>query len=301
VRRGGPRGNSDATPRLMYNPAQLIAAPRSHPLSANAPPPDKSRSILQEFWTRMTTPGPPRAAEDERVIPSDAQAPTPRSLASRAIPETDEFVIIGLGRFGTSVARTLVSYGYTVLAIDRSSDRVQALSTVLPHVVQLDSTNLEALRQVGADSFEVGVVCIGEDFESNLLTTVLLLKLGVKRVITKARTNTQKEILERVGAHEVILPEHEAGVRLARRMAAGHFIDYLEVSRDVGIVELVAPPFTWGKSLVQADIRNRFGLSVIAIQRDTELIVSPMPDFVIERNDVLVVLGKLGDAESFSS
>ncbi len=249
----------------------------------------------------MTTPGPAPAPQMPEAGGGAVQEGASTSRVARVIgSSTNEYVVIGLGRFGTSVARTLTKYGATVLAIDRSAERVQALSTTLPHVVQLDATNVEALRQAGVDGFEVGLVCIGEDFESNLLATVLLLRLGLKRVITKARTNTQKEILLRVGAHEVVLPEHEAGVRLARRLSSGHFIDFLEVTEEAGIVELVAPDAVVGKSLVQADIRGRFGLSVLAIQRGAELFISPASDFVIERDDLLVVLGKLENAETFS-
>ncbi|MCB0190110.1 MAG: TrkA family potassium uptake protein, partial [Caldilineaceae bacterium] len=134
-------------------------------------------------------------------------------LDHRRGAKTNEFVIIGLGRFGTSVAETLVNYGHNVLAIDQDLDRVRALSTTLPHVMQLDATNIDALRQAGVDSFGTGLVCIGSDFESNILATVLLRRLGVEHVIAKARTRTQREILLQVGVDEVILPEHEAGVR----------------------------------------------------------------------------------------
>lgn len=211
--------------------------------------------------------------------------------------KADEYVVIGLGRFGTSVATTLVKYGHNVLAIDADMDRVQALSTTLPHVMHLDATNVDALRQAGVDSFDTGLVCIGTDFESNLLATVLLQRLGVKRVITKARTATQKDILLRVGADEVILPEHEAGVRLARKLAAGHFIDYLEVSDEVGVVELVAPASIWDKTLYECNLRQRYGLTVMAVRRSDELIVSPSANFRIEAHDILVVLGRIDDAE----
>jgi len=209
----------------------------------------------------------------------------------------EEYVVIGLGRFGTSVAVTLADYDYNVLAIDQDIDRVQALSIVLPNIMQLDATNIDAMRQAGVDAFDAGIVCIGNDFESNILATVLLRKLGVQRVVAKARTRTQRDILLQVGADEVVLPEHEAGVRLARRLAAGHVIDYLEVSKDVGVVELMAPPSFWGRTLAETDLRQRYGLNAMAVRRDEELIVIPSGTFEIEKNDVLVVLGKLEDAE----
>ena len=210
----------------------------------------------------------------------------------------NEFVVIGLGRFGTSVATTLVKYGKDVLAIDYDMNTVQKLSTELPHVMQLDATNIDALRQAGVDNFDTGLVCIGTDFEANLLATVLLQRLGVKRVITKARTQTQKEILQRVGADEVILPEHEAGVRLGRKMAAGHFVDYLEVSNDVGVVELIAPPSLWGHTLAESNLRQRYSLSVMAVRRGDDLLISPSATFRMAEDDILVVLGKIEDAEA---
>jgi trk system potassium uptake protein len=212
-------------------------------------------------------------------------------------PEQQEFVVIGLGRFGTSVATTLVRYGRNVLAIDRDRDRIQYLSNELPNAVQLDATNIDALRQVGVENFDTGLACIGTDFESNLLATVLLRRLGVKRVITKARTRTQREILLRVGADEVILPEHEAGLRLGRKLAAGHFVDYLEVSNDVGVVELLAPPSLWHRTLAECSIRQRYKLNVMAVRRGEELLVGPSASFRIEEGDILVVLGKIEDAE----
>lgn len=219
---------------------------------------------------------------------------------ARNEPKKQEFVVIGLGRFGTSVAQTLLEYGYSVLAIDHDLARVQALSTQIPHVIQLDATNVDALRQAGVDAFDTGLVCIGTDFESNLLATVLLRRLGVKRVITKARTRTQREILLRVGADEVILPEHEAGVRLGRKLASGHFIDYIEVSKDVGVVEMLIPASFWGKTFAEAELRQRYGLNAVAVRRGDELIVAPTASFRMERDDILVVIGRIQDAERLS-
>jgi trk system potassium uptake protein TrkA len=246
------------------------------------------------FLNRLSGQGGKSSANDGHRVQT-VSAVLPRSETQGL--KKEEYVVIGLGRFGASVAVTLASYDYNVLAIDNDKDRVQALSTALPNIMQLDATNIDALRQAGVDAFDTGIVCIGTDFESNILTTVLLRKLGVSRVIAKARTRTQREILMQVGADEVVLPEHEAGVRLARRLAAGHVIDYLEVSKDVGVVELLAPPSFWGHTLAETDLRQRYGLNAMAVRRGEELIVIPSGSFEIEENDVLVVLGKIEDAE----
>lgn len=212
-----------------------------------------------------------------------------------------EFIVIGLGRFGSSVAETLVRRGHDVLAIDSDPRRVQHLSYELPHVVQIDATNAEALRQIGAGQFETGLVCISNDFESNLLATVLLMRLGVPKVITKARTHLQKTILEEVGAYEVVLPEHEAGIHLGRRLATQNFIDYLEIRDGLCVVELAAPENLCGQTLAQSNLRQKLGLNVIAVNRGDELIANPSADFCIQADDVLLVLGHLEDAEQLQT
>ncbi|NJN98887.1 MAG: TrkA family potassium uptake protein [Anaerolineales bacterium] len=208
-----------------------------------------------------------------------------------------EFIVIGLGRFGTSLAMTLNAYEHEVLALDLDMKRVQYVSQVLPHVFQLDATNIDALREIGADAFHTGVVCIGTDFEANLLATVNLRKLGVHRVITKAITVTQQDILSKIGADEVVLPEHEAGVRLARRLAAIDFVDFMELSEDKGVVEIITPRRLIGKSLKESQIRQKYGLAVVAIRRENDVIISPRAEEIIKEHDILVVLGRITNCE----
>lgn len=225
-----------------------------------------------------------------------SEKPKPNIPGSNA-DHPHEFIIVGLGRFGTSLAMALTAYRHEVLAIDLDKKRVQHVSNLVPHVVQLDATDLDAMREVGAEFFDTGVICTGSVFEANLLATVNLRKLGVRRVISKARTVTQQEILQRVGADEVILPEHEAGVQLARRLAAINFVDFLELGQDTGVVEIMAPESLVGKSLAESQVRARYGLSVIAIKRGNDVLISPRADEVVREKDILVVLGKLADCE----
>ena len=161
-------------------------------------------------------------ADHERAPATVNAVPPSISATPKARPQrgNKEFIVIGMGRFGTSLAEALLAQGHSVLAVDIDYHRVQAISGDVPNIVHIDATSMDALREIGADHFDIGVVCIGTDFESNLLATVLLRKIGVRRVIAKARTRTQREILLQVGADEVILPEHEAGVRLARRLGS---------------------------------------------------------------------------------
>lgn len=212
-----------------------------------------------------------------------------------------EFVIIGMGRFGKSVANTLVDHGHDVLVIDKNADRVQQLRYELPHIVQMDATNAEAMSQIGVGDFQTGLICMSSDFESNLLATVLLAKAGVNHIIVKARTSTQKQILKEVGAHEVILPEHEAGVHLGRKLAFANFVDYLEIGDGISIVELIAPQQLVNKTLGECDLRQRLGLTVIAVRRNHEVISNTGANFRILDGDELMVLGRMEDAERLDS
>lgn len=211
-----------------------------------------------------------------------------------------EFLVIGLGRFGTSLAKALVQQGHDVVAVDVDPRRVQALSSELTHVIQIDATNEDALREIGADNFDTAVVCIGYDFEANLLATVLLRRLGVQRIIAKARTRTQKEILKQVGANEVVLPEHEAGLRLAQRLSAVDFVDYLQLSPEMSVVEMLVPNHLHGHSLIEADLRRQYGLTVLAIKRGNQFQFNPEPETRLEGGDELLVVGDIAEARRLS-
>jgi trk system potassium uptake protein len=227
-------------------------------------------------------------------LPSRRRARLSRPLRRRA---EREFFVTGLGRFGRSLAHALVEHGHDVLAADKDYRIVQELSADLPHVVQLDATNIDALREVGAEHFDTGIACMATDFESNILATVLLRKLGVRYVIVKARTRTQREILLQVGADEVILPEHEAGVRLARRLSSVDFVDYLELSPEMGVIEVLAPEKLLGQSLAEIDLRPHYGLTVLAIRRKDQMLVNPTGEAQLQAGDELLLLGKLDDAQ----
>ncbi len=224
-----------------------------------------------------------------------AQSINPRKAPKRRARR--EFIVIGLGRFGASLARGLIQHNHDVLGIDADYRRVQMLSTDLPHVLQIDATNIDALREIGAEHFDTGIVCIGTDFESNLLATVHLHKLGVRRVIAKARTRTQREILLQVGADEVILPEHEAGLRLAQRLSSTGFVDYLELGPDMSVVELLVPEYLHGQTLAEADLRRKYGLNVLALRRNGRFEFNPPPDIRLQVGDELLVVGNMAEVE----
>ncbi|MDT8305352.1 MAG: TrkA family potassium uptake protein [Anaerolineae bacterium] len=202
-----------------------------------------------------------------------------------------EFAVIGLGRFGSSLALALVEAGHSVLGIDEDAVLVQRISNELTHSAILDATDEDALREVEITAFDTVIVAIGADFESNLLATVALKSLGVPHVISKAVTRRQREILLRVGANQVVQPEYDAGRRLAEELDAPAVLERLHLGPAHSIVELHTPAPMIGQSLLALDLRRRGGVTVLLIKRDDELIVSPAADTVLHEGDLLVVLG----------
>ncbi|MFW6182720.1 MAG: potassium channel family protein [Chloroflexota bacterium] len=212
-----------------------------------------------------------------------------------------EYAIIGLGRFGASLARALMENGNSVLGIDNDAQLVQRISTELTHAAILDATDESALRDVDITSFETVIVAIGADFENNLLTTVALKNLGVSHVISKAVTNRQREILLRVGADRVVQPEHDAGIRLAEELMAPTVLERVHLGPDFSAVELRTPRSLADQTLAQLDLRNRLGVTILVIKRDEQLLVSPPGDTVLMKDDLLLVLGANDDLQTFSN
>jgi trk system potassium uptake protein len=202
-----------------------------------------------------------------------------------------EFAVIGLGRFGRGVALTLMERGYTVLGIDEDPTVSQQMADDLTQTVALDSTDEDALRAVDITSFDTVIVAIGTEFESALLTTVALKSLGVRRVVCKALGERQKAVLEKVGADEVILPEHEAGQRLAYMLTTPLLLDQLPLGAEHSITELRVPSSYIGRTLRDLDIRQRIRLTIVAIKRGQEVTISPPPETVLDHDDILVAIG----------
>jgi trk system potassium uptake protein TrkA len=209
-----------------------------------------------------------------------------------------EFIVIGLGRFGGGLAQTLVGMGHEVLGVDADGKLVQEFSGVLTHVVEADSTDVRAMRQLGADEFETAVVAIGTDVEASILTTSVLSDLGLRRVVAKAVTEAHGRILERVGAHRVVFPERDMGVRVGHSLA-GSILDYFELDPGFAIVETRAPRELAGKTLADAEVRKRYGITVVCIKPEGGSFTYATPETVVSEGDILVVAGEKRRAEAF--
>ncbi len=214
---------------------------------------------------------------------------------------SQEFAIIGLGRFGSSLAFALEQQGHTVLGIDQNPEIVQKVADQITQAVALDATSEDALRMADITAFKTVIVAIGSDFENSLLTTVALKNLGIPRVITKALTQRQHDILLRVGADRVIRPEHDAGRRLAEELIAPTMLEKLPLGAHHSVIELLAPQAVVWQTLAQTDLRNRFGITVLVVKREDKLLISPPADCILQQGDILVVLGSNDDITQFTT
>ena len=209
-----------------------------------------------------------------------------------------EFLVIGLGRFGGGLATTLAELGHDVLGVDVDPKLVQSFANVLTHVVEADSTDMDAMQQVGAGDFATAVVAIGTEIEASILTTSVLVDLGVPKIVAKAVTEAHGTILERVGAHRVIFPERDMGVRVGHSLA-GAMIDYFQLDPGFALVETTAPKVIVGKTLAEAEVRRRYGITVVCIKPEGGSFTYATPDTVVQEGDILVVAGETARAEAF--
>jgi len=207
------------------------------------------------------------------------------------------FAVIGLGRFGSATASTLVEMGQDVIGIDTDEDRVRTLSETILQTVQLDATDGRALRAAGIQNVDVAIISIGENVESSVLIVMLVKELGIQTIIAKATTPLHGRILEKLGVTRVIFPEREMAERLAHSLVVPNVLDYIELSRDFSIVEMPAPRAFVGRTLRELALRTSYGLTLIAIKRGGRpgqgdvTIVAPLADDRIEVGDVLSLLG----------
>ena len=221
-------------------------------------------------------------------------------LTSERIKHEGEIIVIGLGRFGSALAGTLVDLGYEVLGVDQRADRVQELSGRLTHVVEADTTSVNALRQIGAADAVTAVVCIGTGVEASILTTTALVDLGVKNVWAKAITEPHGRILQRVGAHHVVFPEAEMGSRVAH-LVTGEMLEFLALDDDFVIAELVAPPELIGIPLGESNLRAKYKVTVVCVKPSSGQFTYADRETVLSQSDLIVIAGHRADVERFTT
>lgn len=218
------------------------------------------------------------------------------------------YIVVGVGQFGLSVAKTLVDMGCDVLAIDHNENRVQQISDQIPNAVAASGIDEKSLRSLGAQEFDLAIVSCGESLESSILATVILKDLGIKEIIVKALSPIHGDILKRVGANQIVYPELEMGEQLAHRLVNPDILQEIALSREYSIKELTIPQELTGRSILEGDIRAKHGLTILAIRNCDEekkdsdqdlLVLSPPPSYVFQEGDRVLLFGKNKDIENF--
>jgi trk system potassium uptake protein TrkA len=221
-----------------------------------------------------------------------------------------QFVVIGLGRFGSSIAQALSAKGFEVLAIDENEDRVKEMEGIVSQAVVMDATDEKGLKELGITDFDTAIVSMGETVEDSIMITLSLKELGLKKVIVKAKSELHSKILRKVGADRIIFPEREMAERLAESIASPKIFDFIELSKTYGIIEMVVPKKLVNKTLSDLKMREKYKVSVIAIKRKLpytlpdgstdfkeDIVVGPGGGDEVISGDVLIMLGKNEDLE----
>ena len=206
--------------------------------------------------------------------------------------QKQSFVVLGLGRFGSSVARSLCELGHEVLAVDRDEKLVEAIAPDVTQAVQANAVDEDALAELGVQNFDAAIVAIGTDIRASILATVLLKEAGVPKILAKAVDDLHARVLYKVGADRVIFPERDMGQRVARSLVAPNILDLMALSDDDQIAELTLPTDWADKTIVELNIRRNFGVSVLGIHRGGKFLTSPGAETMLMAGDVLLVMGK---------
>lgn len=202
-----------------------------------------------------------------------------------------QFVVIGLGRFGTSVAKTLTALGHEVLALDKNEHAVQAIMQDVTQAVQADAREEETLKGLGVRNLDVAVVAIGDDLEANILITLMLKEMGIPYVVAKAQSVQHGKVLEKIGADKIVYPEQDMGIRLANNLIRTNVMDFIELSLDYSIFEIIAPSKFVNQTLGKLNLRAVYKLNVVAIKKGKEqIVIAPGANAVVEEKDILVIV-----------
>lgn len=202
------------------------------------------------------------------------------------------YVVFGLGRFGSTVAITLSELGYDVLAVDSNFDRVQSVADKVTTAIQVDMMDENATENLGLKNFDGAVVAIGENFEAAIMSSIVAQEAGIPLIIAKANTVRQGTILQKIGVNEVVYPEKDMGSRVAYNLTSKNLLDYIQISQELSIAEIRTLPSWWDKTIENLEIRNKFNITILGIERNGKVEVNPAPDTVLRDDDILIIVGK---------
>lgn len=208
-----------------------------------------------------------------------------------------QFVVIGCGRFGQSLAVKLAEMGSEVMAVDASAEIIQNISDKVTYAVQADVTDENAIKALGIRNFDVAIISIGSDIQASILVTLMVKEMGIKHIVAKAQNTMHAKVLYKIGANRVVFPEKEMGIKVAKSLISSNVLELIDLAPDYSILEIHMNEEWIGKTLVEINMRRRYSISVIAIRRGDEMDINVEPDQVLLKDDILVVVGHNKDLE----
>ena len=206
-------------------------------------------------------------------------------------------MIIGLGQFGSTVAKSLIELDQEVLGVDIDADIVQRATTFLTHAVVADAPDELVLQSLELGQYDIVIVAIGDNTQANLMTSMMLKELNVPYVVSKAESELQGKMLKKIGVDMVLYPERDMAMRLAQSLTRDYVLDYLQLSNDIGLVEIETPEFLVGKTLIESGLRERYQLSVVAVKTGNDIEVPPKPNRPLTEADRLILIGRIHDID----
>lgn len=213
--------------------------------------------------------------------------------------ELQQFAVIGMGRFGSSLAKELVKLGHQVLGIDKDEEVIGDIMGFVTHAVVADASDEEVLRSLGIRNFDCAIVAIGDDIQTSILVSIQMKELGVKKVVAKALSELHGRVLERIGVDRVIYPERDMGIRVAHQLVSPNLLDYIELSKEYTIAELSVPGCMQGMALKDVNPRTKFGCSIVALNKPKGIIIAPSAEDVLDEKDIMVMIGTNTQIEDF--
>jgi len=203
-----------------------------------------------------------------------------------------QFVVFGLGSFGTAVATELVELGHEVLGVDNDAEKVDLLKDTLTKVVKVDITDEKVLKELGVKNFDAAIVSLGTDLESSILITIMLKEIGLKYIVTKANNPLHGRVLEKIGSDRVVYPERDEGIRIARSLIMPNVKSQMELSQKYSLIEIAALPVFCNKTLGKLDLPGKYGVTLLAIRRGNQFTFSPTEKHTITENENLILVGE---------
>ena len=212
-----------------------------------------------------------------------------------------QYLVIGCGRFGSSVAKKMCQLGNEVMVIDKDEDSINNIAELVTHTAIVDVTEERDLKSIGLGNFDVVIVAISSDVRASIMATVMAKEMGVPKVVCKAKDELQAKVLYKIGADKVVFPERDMGVRVAHNLVSDNILDHIELDPEYSIVEIVTPTSWVGKTLVDLELRARYEITVLAIKNGKSINVTPAPDEELKAGSILVVIGQSSNISSITS